>query len=355
MDFEKLINQYDHQVPPNLIAQKPASPRDSAKLLVYERKTRTARFSTFAQIAEYLPKNSVLVLNETKVIPARLAVKKETGGKTEILYIRTAHPSREATEGAVGELIEVIADRKLIVGSKIFVTSKIYFTVAQQKEKYYYLKPSFPLSRLLSVLERYGQMPLPPYIKHSPLSRNDLREKYQSVFAHKAGSIAAPTASLHFTQRLLKKIEDSGIKIRFINLHVNLGTFAPLTEENVKTSRLHEEYYEIDQKTADFLNRQKKKGAPIIAVGTTAVRALESASAENACLSKLAGATDLFIREGYQFKFADGIVTNFHVPKSSLMMLVASFTGREKLLEFYREAAKKKFKFFSFGDGMLIY
>ena len=198
-------------------------------------------------------------------------------------------------------------------------------------------------------------MSLQRYIKHSPLSRNDLKEKYQSVFARKAGSIAAPTASLHFTQRLLKKIEKSGIKIRFVTLHVNLGTFAPLTEENVKTGRLHKEYYEIDKKTADFLNRQKKDSVPIIAVGTTTVRALESAVSGDGRLTKLKGATDLFIREGYQFKFADGIVTNFHVPKSSLMMLVASFTGREKLLELYREAVKKKFKFFSFGDGMLIY
>ena len=343
-NFDELLNQYDYQAPPNLIAQKPALPRDSAKLLVYNKNSGLTRFSTFANIAEYLPKNSVLVLNETKVIPARLAVKKETGGKVEILYIRT-----------VGELIEVIADRKLAVGSKLTLAPKINFTVVGQKEKYYHLKPSFPLSRLLSVLDRYGQMPLPPYIKHSPLSRNDLKEKYQSVFARKAGSIAAPTASLHFTRRLLKKIENSGIKIRFITLHVNLGTFAPLTEENMKTGCLHEEYYEIDKKTADFLNRQKEKGAPIIAVGTTTVRALESAADKNTRLSKLSGATDLFIREGYRFKFADGIVTNFHVPKSSLLMLVASSTGREKLLELYREAIKKKFKFFSFGDGILIY
>ena len=342
-NFEKLLNRYDYQIPPALIAQKPALPRDSAKLLVYNKNSGVTRFSTFAHIAEYLPKNSVLVLNETKVIPARLAVKKETGGKAEILYIRT-----------VGELIEVMADRKLAVGSKLTLAPKINFTVVGQKEKYYHLKSSFPLSRLLGVLNRYGQMPLPPYIKHSPLSRNDLKEKYQSVFARKAGSIAAPTASLHFTQRLLRKIEKSGVKIRFVTLHVNLGTFAPLTEENMKTGRLHEEYYEIDKKTADFLNRQKKKVAPIIAVGTTTVRALASAADKNTRLSKLSGATDLFIREGYRFKFADGIVTNFHVPKSSLLMLVASFTGREKLLEFYREAIKKKFKFFSFGDGMLI-
>ncbi|HEY4518869.1 MAG TPA: tRNA preQ1(34) S-adenosylmethionine ribosyltransferase-isomerase QueA [Candidatus Paceibacterota bacterium] len=381
-NFEKLLNRYDYQIPTAFIAQKPASPRDSAKLLiypvrspaksfylgkrwreadwrlragqdksfsqtsngVYERKTGATHFSTFAHIAEYLPKNSVLVFNETKVIPARLTVKKETGGKAEILYIRT-----------VGATIEVMADRRLSVGSKLTLAPKIYLTVVGQKGKYYYLKSSFPLSRLMSVLEQYGQMPLPPYIKHTPLSRSDLKEKYQSVFARKAGSIAAPTASLHFTKRLLKKIEKSGIKVRFITLHVNLGTFAPLTEENVKTGRLHEEYYAINKKTADFLNRQKEKGAPIIAVGTTTVRALESAADKNTRLSKLSGATDLFIRESYQFKFADGVVTNFHVPKSSLLMLVASFTGREKLLKLYREAVKKKFKFFSFGDGMLVY
>jgi len=342
-NFEKLLNRYDYQIPTALIAQKPASPRDSARLLVYNRKSGSARFSSFANIADYLPKNSVLVLNETKVIPARLAIKKETGGKAEILYIRT-----------VGATIEVMSDRRLSVGSKLTLAPKIYLTVVGQKGKYYYLKPSFPLSRLMSVLEQYGQMPLPPYIKHTPLSRSDLKEKYQSVFARKAGSIAAPTASLHFTKRLLRKIEKSGVKIRFVTLHVNLGTFAPLTEENVKTGRLHKEYYEIDKKTADFLNRQKKDSVPIIAVGTTTVRALESAVSGDGRLTKLKGATDLFIREGYQFKFADGIVTNFHVPKSSLMMLVASFTGREKLLELYREAVKKKFKFFSFGDGMLI-
>ena len=342
-NFEKLLNRYDYQIPTALIAQKPASPRDSARLLVYNRKSGSARFSSFANIADYLPKNSVLVLNETKVIPARLAIKKETGGKAEILYIRT-----------VGATIEVMADRRLSVGSKLTLAPKIYLTVVGQKGKYYYLKPSFPLSRLMSVLDQYGQMPLPPYIKRPPLSRSDLKEKYQSVFARKAGSIAAPTASLHFTKRLLKKIEKSGVKIRFVTLHVNLGTFAPLTEENVKTGRLHKEYYEIDKKTADFLNRQKKDSVPIIAVGTTTVRALESAVSGDGRLTKLKGATDLFIREGYQFKFADGIVTNFHVPKSSLMMLVASFTGREKLLELYREAVKKKFKFFSFGDGMLI-
>jgi len=177
------------------------------------------------------------------VISARLTVKKETGGKAEILYIRT-----------VGATIEVMADRRLSVGSKLTLAPKIYLTVVGQKGKYYYLKSSFPLSRLMSVLEQYGQMPLPPYIKHTPLSRSDLKEKYQSVFARKAGSIAAPTASLHFTKRLLKKIEKSGIKVRFITLHVNLGTFAPLTEENVKTGRLHEEYYAINKKTADFLN-----------------------------------------------------------------------------------------------------
>lgn len=344
MNFNKLLNKYDYQISPALIAQKPASPRDSARLLIYDKKSGRTRFSTFAKIAEYLPKNSVLVFNQTKVVPARLTVKKETGGKAEILYIKT-----------VGSFIEVIADRRLIIGSKISVAPKVNFIVANQKEKYYRLKPSFPVNRLFDVLERYGQVPLPPYIKHTPLSQADLKEKYQSVFAREKGSIAAPTASLHFTRRLIENIKKSGIEVRFVTLHVNLGTFAPLTESNIKTGRLHKEYYEIDKKTTDFLNKYKKRGAPIIGVGTTVVRALESASDRNGHLINLSGATDLFIKDGYKFKFVDGIVTNFHVPKSSLMMLCASFTGREEIIELYRQAAKKKFKFFSFGDGMLIY
>lgn len=344
MRFEKLLQQYNYSVSPALVAQKPAVPRDSAKLLVYDKKVDKISYSVFSKITDYLPKNTVLVFNKTKVVPARLMAKKETGGKVEIFYLKT-----------VGALIEVMADRKITIGSKISLAPKTFFTVEKQKDKYYYLKPSFPIALLPSVLNKYGRVPLPPYLKRSPLSQKELKEQYQTVFAESAGSVAAPTASLHFTKKLLRQIQKAGIKISFVTLHINLGTFAPLTEENLANNKLHSEFFEIDRKTADFLNNEKKKGSLIIGVGTTVTRALESSAGKNGRLSKLNGATDLFIREGYQFKFVGGIITNFHVPRSSLLMLVAAFAGREKTLELYEKAAKKKFKFFSFGDGMLIY
>lgn len=343
MKLESLLKKYDYAAPEELIAQEPAVPRDSARLMIYDRKTDRVSFSRFANLADFLPKNAVLVFNKTKVLPARLVVKKPTGGRVKIIYL-------ESEKG----LIKVMADRKLDIGSALRLTPKIFFTVIRQDGKFYFLKPLFPVAKLFSVLEKYGITPIPPYIKHSSLTEKDLRKKYQTVFAGERGSVAAPTASLHFTKKLLSSLKKSGIDSRFITLHVNLGTFAPLTEEHLKSGRLHSEYYEISEKDADFLNKAKKSGKPIIAVGTTAVRALESAASAGGKISATSGMTDIFIREGYRFKFVDSLITNFHVPKSSLLMLVASLIGRKKLFELYEEAIARKFKLFSFGDGMLI-
>lgn len=343
MNTESLLAKYDFKFPEELIAQEPSVPRDSARLMVYDRKSDRVSVSRFASLAGFLPKNAVLVFNKTKVLPARLIVKKPTGGRVKIIYL-------ESEKG----LIKVMANRKLDIGSALRLTPKIFFTVIRQEEKFYFLKPSFPMLRIFSVLEKYGITPIPPYIKHSPLTEKDLRKKYQTVFAGDRGSVAAPTASLHFTKKLLTDLKKSGIAARFVTLHVNLGTFAPLTEEHLKSGRLHSEYYEISRTDADFLNRAKKLGRPIIAVGTTAVRALESAASGAGKISAKSGQTDIFIREGYKPKFVDGLITNFHVPKSSLLMLVASFIGRKKLFELYEEAIARRFKLFSFGDGMLI-
>ncbi len=342
--FENLLNSYDYAVPPDLIAQAPASPRDSARLLVYDKKEDKISYDIFLNLARYLPKGAVLVFNETKVIPARFEAMKESGGKVKILYITNDK-----------RLIKVMADRKIPIGTKVFINKKIFFTVEKQEEKYYFLRPLFPLKNLYKILDQYGQAPLPPYIKHSPLGKQELKEKYQSVFARHKGSVAAPTASLHFTERLLNKIKRAGCDIGFITLHVNLGTFAPLEEKNIRERKLHKEYFEIDKKTADFLNQARKEGRPIIAVGTTVSRALESSTITGKGLKNLSGETDIFIQEGYKFKFIDGIITNFHVPRSSLLMLVSAFAGRKKLFDLYQKAIKKKFKFFSFGDGMMIY
>lgn len=340
-EYQKLLDAYNYEFPNNLIANEPASPRDSAKLLIYNKKTNKINFDTFKNITKYLPKNAVMVFNETKVVPARLILKKITGGKVRVLYI--AHDNKN---------IKVLADRKLEPGSIVTLNKSIYFIVVSKKEQFYFLQPSFDIKNIFEVLEKYGKTPIPPYIKNSPLKEKDLKEKYQTVFANIRGSVAAPTASLHFTDRLMKKIKKHGVDIKFVTLHVNMGTFAPLTEDHVKTQKLHEEFFEIKKETADFLNKAKKAGRPIIAVGTTVVRTLESSCGNNLVCG--AGTTQLFIKENYKHKFVDGIVTNFHVPKSSLLMLVSSFVTREKLFEIYKKAIHKKFKLFSFGDGMFV-
>ncbi len=349
--FEKFLKLYDYSLPSELIAKKPASPRDSAKLLVYKRKTNQAFFDTFKNLGKYLSKNSVLVLNDTRVLPARLVVKKPTGGLARILYIDKNK-----------NLLEFLSDRNLDIGSKIEINPKIFFIVKNKVGGHYFLKPSFSINKTFEILEKYGITPIPPYIKNVPLSEKQLRKEYQTVFAENKGSVAAPTASLHFTKRLLREIQKAGHKIIYITLHVNLGTFAPLTEENLKKLKLHTEYYEISKRSTEILNKAKKDSAPIIAVGTTVVRALESAVNNHSlsretranCLKKLNGETNIFIKEGYKFKFVDGLITNFHVPKSSLLMLVSALVGRKLLLNLYKKAISKKFRFFSFGDGMLI-
>ncbi len=343
------LSNYDYAFLPELVAQAPAHPRDSARLLVYDRKSRKTFFSKFADIGKYLPPRSVLVLNRTKVVPARLEVEKETGGKARLLYVRTAG----------GQLV-FLSDRKLAAGSEVKAGSRIRFRVAKHAGQFYYLTPSFPPARIFQVLERYGRTPIPPYIKHSPLSEKELRAEYQTVFAKDRGSVAAPTAALHFTPGLLRKLKRAGHDIKFVTLHVNLGTFAPLTGRELKTGKLHSEWYEIEPGTARFLERAKAGKRPIVAVGTTVVRTLESAADGRGRLTRLSGETRLFIRPAgagrtpYRFRAVDKLITNFHVPRSSLIMLVSAFMGRKTLLALYQEAVRRRFRLFSFGDGMLV-
>ena len=341
--FDEVLSRYEYLYPPSLIAQGPISPRDSARLLIYNRAKDEITFDTYLNLPKYLPPNAVMVFNKTKVIPARIVLRKKTGGRVRILII-------ERKKG----LIKVMSDPKLIVGSTLSLTRSITFRVERAEERYFYLRPSFPLKELDRILSAHGTTPIPPYIKHTPLTEAQLRVRYQTVFARTPGSIAAPTASLHFTKRLIKKIEAAGIAIKFVTLHVNLGTFIPLTPEHIAIGKLHEEWYEIGPATTRFLNKAKKEGRPIVAVGTTVVRTLESAAARTSVLLKPNGVTDLFIKENYHFSFVDHLVTNFHVPRSSLLMLVASFCGREELLRIYRKVVEQKFRLFSFGDGMFI-
>jgi S-adenosylmethionine:tRNA ribosyltransferase-isomerase len=289
-------------------------------------------------------------------------VKKETGGIVKILFIEI-----------VGPLIKVMANKSLTPGLilSLFTHRTIrpkgsILVVKKRIGKFWLLEPSFPVKEIYKILDQYGEMPIPPYIKNSPLTKSELKKEYQTVFARARGSVAAPTAALHFTKNLMTRIKKAGHEIIFVTLHVNLGTFAPLTAENLRTGKLHTEYYEISVPAAKKLNQAKKAGRPIIAVGTTSLRALESGS-KNSRLTKLGGKTNLFIggrsygtirpngpMKEYKFKFIDSLVTNFHVPRSSLLMLVSALVGREKLLGLYRRAIMHKFRFFSFGDGMLI-
>lgn len=341
MNLEETLSLYGFPLPKEDIAEVPASPRDSAKLLVYDRESGEVVTDTFLHLEKYLPEKSLLIFNDTKVIPARLSVFLPTGGKVEILCLSYDKKTKTLT---------ALSPRNLEVGQTLAATKHAGVTVIKKEDSIYTL--SFSGHSFENLLSHHGSTPIPPYLKHTTLTEHELREKYQTIFAKRAGSVAAPTASLHFTRRLMKKLRAAGHDIGYITLHVGLGTFAPLSEEHLKTGTLHTEWYEIPKETQKKIARAKREGWPVITVGTTATRTLESAYQKRAV--KAVGTTNLFIREGYTWRIIDGMITNFHVPKSSLLMLVSALIGREKLLALYAFAKQKGFKFFSFGDGMLL-
>jgi S-adenosylmethionine:tRNA ribosyltransferase-isomerase len=340
--MKKLLSFYDYRFPADLIAQTPASPRDSARLLVHDRKTGKTFWDTFRNIGNHLPEDALLVLNETKVYPARLELKKITGGRVKALFLESRRRANRA-----------LLDRHMDPGEVLFHKSGKRFTVLAKTGPEYILRSEFTPGVLGRLLEDSGETPIPPYIKHTPLSAIELKREYQAVFARKPGSVAAPTASLHFTKPLLTALEKEGIGICRITLHVNLGTFAPLTEEHVKTNKLHLEEFEISAASARKINEAIRKKRPIIAVGTTVVRALESAGRTGRVRAGK-GQTDLFIRDKFRLRIVNGIITNFHVPRSSLLMLVSAFLSRSRLLRLYRAAIRRRFRLFSFGDAMFI-
>lgn len=347
---DDILGLYDFDFPSDLVAQVPANPRDSARLLIYDRATGDVSFDTFSNITQYLPKDAVLVFNQTKVIPARMQLTKSTGASLEMLYLGNSKGG-----------IRVMASGKIAIGNVLNWEEGHSFTVEENNETYALLKPSFPMTQLYELLDAHGKMPLPMYLQESPLNEEERRREFQTVFAREEGSVAAPTAGLHFTPELLQRIEEHGCDIEYITLHVNLGTFATLREDDIARKKLHKEAYSISPDTADFLNEAKEQFRPIIAVGTTVVRALESAAVAPPAdsddiprLERLSGVTDLFMTEDDLPLFTESIITNFHVPRSSLLMLVSAFTGREKLMDIYKEAIDEKMRLFSFGDGMMV-
>jgi S-adenosylmethionine:tRNA ribosyltransferase-isomerase len=340
--FDIALAQYDYSYPTELIAKEPAHPRDSARLMIYDRTSDAVTLDTFSNIGQYLPQGSVIVFNQSKVLPARLTLEKSTGGKVDALFLEERENS-----------VLILASGSFSAGETLTHASGETFLVQNRSNQSALIYNKKYEHNFVSFLQKYGTTPLPPYLKKSPLSEDERRSEYQTIFAQNNGSIAAPTAGLHFTKNLITELEQSGHVVLFITLHVQLGTFAPLTKEQWTSKTLHSEYYFIDKKTCRALEKAKNSGSKIIAVGTTTLRTLESASAQK-MITKPSGQTNLFLRDGDSLHFVDHLITNFHVPQSSLLMLVSVLTGRKKLLQLYAQAIEKKFRLFSFGDGMLV-
>lgn len=338
------LSDYDYHLPEELIAQDPLSVRSESRLMVLDKNTGDIEHKHFYDIKDYLKPGDCLVLNNTRVIPARLIGEKEdTHGKVEVLLLKRksddtweslVKPGKKARPGArisfgngllVGEVMDIVEEGDRII--------KFHYDGIFEE-----------------ILDQLGQMPLPPYITHKLKDRN----RYQTVYAKYDGSAAAPTAGLHFTKELLQEIRDMGVNIAEVTLHVGLGTFRPVKEDNILDHHMHSEYYQISKEAADLINETRANGGRIISVGTTSTRTLESAAAEDGTLRECSGWTEIFIYPGYKFKAIDGLITNFHLPESTLIMLVSALAGREHVLHAYEEAVEARYRFFSFGDAMFI-
>ena len=338
-------SDFDYNLPPEFIAQAPLEPRDSSRLLVLNRDSAVLEHSVFHDIGNYLHPGDLLVLNQTRVIPARIHARKSTGGRVEVLLLRREDPlTWECLVGGKG----------LSLGKSLFIEN------GPQAEIVEVLEGSRRHIRFAEPIEPYfprvGNVPLPPYI-HESLKDP---ERYQTVYAHEPGSAAAPTAGLHFTRRLMKELQGKGIGFAFVTLHVGLDTFAPVTEDDPTGHQIHTEWCDLPQSTVDAINQTHQAGGRVIAVGTTSVRTLESAAIESGVgpsgsqLKPYTGNTSLFIMPGYSFRLVDAMITNFHLPKSTLIMLVSAFAGRDAILDAYEAAKREGYRFYSFGDAMLI-
>lgn len=335
-------SDFNYDLPPERIAQVPVEPRHASRLLVMNRGDQRLTHTTFWNIADYLKSGDVLVVNQTRVIPARLHARKATGGRVELLLLRQIEP---------GVWEALVGGKKMSVGTKVVVENGPEVTIDQV------LEGSRRVVRFSEPIEPFlpnaGEMPLPPYI-HERLTDP---ERYQTVYSKVTGSAAAPTAGLHFTPELMSRLTQKGVEFAFVTLHVGLDTFAPVTEENAEEHIIHTEWCEVTPETAEVINLAKQEHRRVIAVGTTSVRTLESAgrlAQTGQVIGEMSGPTDLFILPGYQFKVVDAMVTNFHLPKSSLLMLVSAFAGRDFVLSTYQEAVRLEYRFYSFGDAMLI-
>lgn len=338
------LKDFDYELPKELIAQVPLKERTASRLMVVNREKGTVENKTFTDLIDYLDKGDLLVLNNTRVIPARLyGTKKETGAAIEFLLLKRLSLTRWEVILKPGKKAKPGAE--FVFGDGSLSAKIIDFTEDGGRIVEFSYEGVFE-----EILDRFGQMPLPPYITE----KLEDRERYQTVYAKFDGSAAAPTAGLHFTDAFFEKIREKGVGIAFVTLHVGLGTFRPVKCENILEHKMHTEHYFINEETASMVNETKERGGKIVAVGTTSVRVLETAADENGRVSACEGDTDIFIYPGYKFKTVDRLVTNFHLPQSTLLMLISALYNREKILEAYEEAIREKYRFFSFGDAMFI-
>lgn len=338
------VSDFNYELPKELIAQHPYDKRDEARLMVLDKRNQSIEHKVFKDIIDYLNPGDCLVINNTKVIPARLYGKKDTGANVEFLLLKRI-------ENDIWEAM-VRPGQKLKSGSKVvFCDGLLKATVLEVLENGN-RKVEFEYEGIFNeILDQIGLMPLPPYITEATMEDN---EKYQTVYAKYDGSAAAPTAGLHFTEALLEKIKEKGIEIANVTLHVGIGTFRPVKVENVEEHEMHSEHYYIKKEDAEKINFAKRTGHKVISVGTTSCRVLESVADENGMVKETEGDTSIFIYPGYKFKCIDSLITNFHLPESTLIMLVSSLAGKDFIMKAYEEAVKQRYKFFSFGDAMLI-
>ena len=370
-----LLSEYDYCLPEELIAQIPADKRENSRMMVLNRKDRTISHKHFYDIVDLLDSNTLLVMNNTKVLPARLIGHKDTGAKIEVFLLKQHNPATELLNSQYSLSNSSISRKEqgekecwdvLIKPSKrvkpdtiIKISEELSVKALKRLEENgeWLVELLFEGDNVLDVLHRNGQIPLPPYIERK-IQNDDLKkldfERYQTVYAKDEGSVAAPTAGLHFTKDILQKLEAKGIELAYVTLNVGLGTFRPVQCENVENHKMHSETFEISEKAAEQINRAKSEGKKIVAVGTTTVRTLETAYQKYGCIKACHDHSELFIYPPYEFKVIDKLITNFHLPKSTLLMLVSALAGKDFIFEAYKEAIENKYRFFSYGDCMFI-
>ncbi len=351
-----LLSEYDYELPENLIAQMPADKRENSKMMVLSRKDKTISHKHFYDIVDLIDENSLLVMNNTKVLPARLIGHKDTGAKIEVFLLKQ---TQEGNNNQHLWDVLIKPSKRVKPDTIIKISDELSVKAIERLEENgeWLVELLFEGNNVLDILHRNGQIPLPPYIERK-IPNEDLKkldfERYQTVYAKDEGSVAAPTAGLHFTKDILDRLQEKGVELAYVTLNVGLGTFRPVQCENILEHKMHSETFEISQKAAEQINKAKQAGKKIIAVGTTTVRTLETAYQKYGCIKPCHDHSELFIYPPYEFKVIDNLITNFHLPKSTLLMLVSALAGKDFIFDAYKEAVEHNYRFFSYGDCMYI-